>query len=76
MKRIVITFDEDGKAQISTTGFRGKSCVAEVEKIQQDVAAHSGVESRTEKVTYTSEYYQQQQQQTERKQAAQAGSSG
>jgi len=67
MREIIVEIDPDGKATIKTQGFRGPSCLAEVEKLKARLRA-LGVEVDVERQEKTAEFYQtqttQQQQRT------------
>jgi len=67
MKEIIVEIDPDGRATIATKGFRGSSCLAEIEKLKARLKA-LGVEVDVEKQERTPEFYQtqttQQQQRT------------
>lgn len=65
MREVLVEIDQDGRATITTKGFRGPSCLAEIEKLKARLKA-LGVEVDVERQEKTPEFYQtetQQQQQ-------------
>lgn len=58
MRRIIVTIDEGGNAQVQTSGFAGSECTHEVEKLNRGLASF-GLDTKTTDVKYTQEYYQQ-----------------
>ena len=62
-RKVIVTIEEDGNARMETQGFKGKACVATMEKILAD-ASKMGLATKTDKITYTSEYRAQEAVQT------------
>jgi hypothetical protein len=59
MREIIVEVDEDGRAKITTKGYAGAGCLAEVEKLKARVKA-LGIEVDVERQEKTAEYYQTQ----------------
>lgn len=51
-ERITITIDSEGKLQAETNGFKGETCLKELEQLLGDLV-------ELEKITKTDEFYQQ-----------------
>lgn len=51
-ERITITIDSEGKLQAKTNGFKGETCLKELEQLLGDLV-------ELEKITKTDEFYQQ-----------------
>ena len=66
MKRIDIFIDEDGKVHVRFSGFVGRECLAEAERLIAGLKS-AGLEVITEKVELTSEYYATAEAKTEAK---------
>jgi hypothetical protein len=61
MKQVKVIIDEDGRATIETSGFKGSQCISDTEKLLQDLWV-IGVKSETKDIKYKDEYKVQQRQ--------------
>jgi len=55
-EKFEIIVDREGKVHIKTNGFFGDSCIKEAEKLIS-LLKSGGMEVKTEKIQFTSEYY-------------------